>query len=225
MEKELNKSVNYWLKDFGSDFEEVNEEIKEEVLEIDDKVEEEKTIVENLFDIFERFDSLSINENDSDMLVKLNISEELYTIQETLDSIKEKLLDESVADIVASSPVLLPIIAGGITAAIGWITKRKAGGDSAIPRPVVNTLYAINQYVTKGEEKERRNVIEKTVRKAYPNLSKKEIDDVINISLKNVDKLKMMKSSSPKRVLHGGAKSDYVTDFAKINRERFGLDK
>ncbi|HQJ56642.1 MAG TPA: hypothetical protein PLH46_03265 [Caldisericia bacterium] len=212
------KRMEQLLKGDFSDFEykEPKQIVQEsEEIDIPDIVEEPKTIVESLFESFGKYESLSLNESDSDLVEKLNISDELYAIQEALDSIKEKVLDESVSDIIASSPALLPIIAGGIATAIGWYTKRKAGGDSAIPRPVVNTLYAINQYVKGGKEAERREIIKNSVLRANPNLDKKDVDNAITLAIKNSDKLAAMK------LPQGKAKyGTYETDFMKAQKER-----
>ncbi len=229
MNENVNRRIEMLL---GGDFAQfskseqvVEKQIDEDVsLEIPDIVEEEKTFIEKLFESLNVFDNTELNESDSDIISKLDISDEMYAIQEALDSIKEKVLDESVTDIITSSPALLPIIAGGIAAAIGWVFKRKVAGDSAIPRPVVNTLYAINQYVKSGDEDEKTNAIKRIVRKSHPNLDDKQIDNIIRIAKKNDEKLSAMRSSKPKRILHGGQKSDYVTDFAKMNRKRFNLE-
>jgi len=212
------KRMEQLLKGDFSDFEykEPKQIVQEsEEIDIPDVVEEPKTIVESLFESFGKYESLSLNESDSDLVEKLNISDELFAIQEALDSIKEKVLDESVSDIIASSPALLPIIAGGIASVIGWYIKRKAGGDSAIPRPVVNTLYAINQYTKGGKEAERREIIKNSVLKSNPNLDKKDVDNAITLAIKNADKLAAMK------LPQGKAKyGTYETDFMKAQKER-----
>lgn len=213
------KRMEQLLKGDFSDFEykEPSKQVVQESEELDipDEVEEPKTIIESLFESFGKYESLSLNESDSDLVEKLNIFDELFAIQEALDSIKEKVLDESVSDIIASSPALLPIIAGGIASVIGWYTKRKAGGDSAIPRPVVNTLYAINQYAKGGKEAERREIIKNSVLRANPNLDKKDVDNAISLAIKNADKLAAMK------LPQGKAKyGTYETDFMKAQKER-----
>ena len=217
-ESQLKRMEQLLKGDFSAfEYKEPSKQVVQESEELDipDVVEEPKTIIESLFESFGKYESLSLNESDSEIVEKLNISDELFAIQEALDSIKEKFLDESVSDIVASSPALLPIIAGGIASVIGWYVKRKAGGDSAIPRPVVNTLYAINQYTQGGKEAERRETIKNSVLKANPNLDKKDVDNAITLAIKNADKLAAMK------LPQGKAKyGTYETDFMKAQKER-----
>lgn len=217
-ESQLKRMEQLLKGDFSAfEYKEPSKQVVQESEELDipDVVEEPKTIIESLFESFGKYESLSLNESDSEIVEKLNISDELFAIQEALDSIKEKFLDESVSDIVASSPALLPIIAGGIASVIGWYIKRKAGGDSAIPRPVVNTLYAINQYTQGGKEAERRETIKNSVLKANPNLDKKDVDNAITLAIKNADKLAAMK------LPQGKAKyGTYETDFMKAQKER-----
>lgn len=217
-ESQLKRMEQLLKGDFSAfEYKEPSKQVVQESEELDipDVVEEPKTIIESLFESFGKYESLSLNESDSEIVEKLNISDELFAIQEALDSIKDKFLDESVSDIVASSPALLPIIAGGIASVIGWYVKRKAGGDSAIPRPVVNTLYAINQYTQGGKEAERRETIKNSVLKANPNLDKKDVDNAISLAIKNADKLAAMK------LPQGKAKyGTYETDFMKAQKER-----
>lgn len=217
-ESQLKRMEQLLKGDFSAfEYKEPSKQVVQESEELDipDEVEEPKTIIESLFESFGKYESLSLNESDSEIVEKLNISDELFAIQEALDSIKEKVLDESVSDIIASSPALLPIIAGGISSVIGWYIKRKAGGDSAIPRPVVNTLYAINQYTQGGKEAERRETIKNSVLKANPNLDKKDVDNAITLAIKNADKLAAMK------LPQGKAKyGTYETDFMKAQKER-----
>lgn len=179
------------------------------------EVEEDKTIVEHLFESFDKYNSLLLTESDNELIEQFGIADEIFAIQESLDVIREKIVNESVSDIVASTPVLLPIIASGIAGVVGWILKRKAGGDSAIPRPVVNTMFAINQYVQGGKEAERREIIKNAVLKANPNLDKKQVESAIDIAIKNADNLAKIKKPQ------GSAKhGTYETDFMKAQKER-----
>lgn len=178
-------------------------------LELDEEVQE-KGFLETFQEIFEKYDSLNITEEETKLFEAAGIDDELIAIQEAMESIRSKMnLNESVA------ATAIPLIASGIAAVVSWYIRRKAGGDSAIPRPVVNTLYDINQFVSGGKEAERREIIKNSVLKSNPNLDKKQIDNVINLAIKNADKLKNL----PKP--QGSAKhGTYETGFMAAQKER-----
>lgn len=181
-------------------------------LELDEE-NQEKGFLETFQEIFEKYDSLNITEEETKLFESAGIDDELIAIQEAMESIRSKMnLDESVV-------ALLPTIAAGIAGLIGWYIKRHAESKSAIPRPVVNTLYDINQFVSGGKEAERREAIKNFVLKDNPDLDKKQIDQVINLAVKNADKLKATKVVS-KDSRQSGA---YETGFAAINKKRFNL--
>lgn len=182
-------------------------------LELDEEVQE-KGFLETFQEIFEKYDSLNITEEETKLFEAAGIDDELIVIQEAMESIRSKMnLDESVA------VSLLPAIATGIAGLIGWYVKRHTESKSAIPRPVVNTLHDINQFVSGGKEAERRETIKNFVLKGNPNLDKKQVDQVISLAIKNADKLKASKVVS-KDSRKSGA---YETDFAAINKKRFNL--
>ena len=178
-------------------------------LELDEE-NQEKGFLETFQEIFEKYDSLNITEEETKLFESAGIDDELIAIQEAMESIRSKMnLDESVA------ATLLPAIATGIASVVAWYIRRKASGESAIPRPVVNTLYDINQFVSGGKEAERREAIKNFVLKGNPNLDKKELDTVISLAIKNADKLKNL----PKP--QGSAKhGTYETGFMKAQKER-----
>lgn len=182
-------------------------------LELDEEVQE-KGFLETFQEIFEKYDSLNITEEETKLFEAAGIDDELITIQEAMESIRSKMnLDESVA------ATAIPLIATGIASVIAWYIRRKSGGDSAIPRPVVNTLYDINQFVSGGKEAERREIIKNSVLKTNPNLDKKQVDQVISLAIKNADKIKDSKVVSKDSRKSG----NYETDFAAINKKRFNL--
>lgn len=182
-------------------------------LELDEEVQE-KGFLETFQEIFEKYDSLNITEEETKLFEAAGIDDELIAIQEAMESIRSKMnLDESVA------VSLLPAIATGIAGLIGWYIKRHSESKSAIPRPVVNTLYDINQFVSGGKEAERREIIKNSVLKTNPNLDKKQVDQVISLAIKNADKIKDSKVVSKDSRKSG----NYETDFAAINKKRFNL--
>jgi hypothetical protein len=164
-------------------------EDREPIIELElDEENQEKGFLETFQEIFEKYDSLNITEEEADLFESAGIDDELFAIQEAMESIRSKMnLNESVA------ATLLPAIATGIAGLIGWYLKRHSESKSAIPRPVVNTLYDINQFVSGGKEAERREIIKNSVLKANPNLDKKQVDQVISLAIKNADKLKATK--------------------------------
>lgn len=182
-------------------------------LELDEE-NQEKGFLETFQEIFEKYDSLNITEEETKLFESAGIDDELIAIQEAMESIRSKMnLDESVA------ATLLPAIATGIAGLVAWYIKRHSESKSAIPRPVVNTLYDINQFVSGGKEAERREAIKNFVLKGNPDLDKKELDTVISLAIKNADKLKATKVVSKDSRKSG----NYETDFAAINKKRFNL--
>lgn len=182
-------------------------------LELDEEVQE-KGFLETFQEIFEKYDSLNITEEETKLFEAAGIDEELIAIQEAMESIRSKMnLNESVA------VSLLPAIATGFAALLGWYAKRHSESKSAIPRPVVNTLHDINRFIGDKDTEERRAIIRNSVLKSNPNVDKKTVDTLVNLAVKNADKIKDSKVVS-KDSRKSGA---YETDFAAINKKRFNL--
>jgi hypothetical protein len=196
----------------------VQEETIEDVepiieLQLDEEVQE-KGFLETFQEIFEKYDSLNITEEETKLFEAAGIDDELIAIQEAMESIRSKMnLNESVA------VSLLPAIATGFAALLGWYTKRHAESKSAIPRPVVNTLHNINRFIGDKDTEERRAIIRNSVLKSNPNADKKTVDALVSLAQKNADKL-----ADSKVVSKDSRKSgNYETDFAAINKKRFNL--
>jgi hypothetical protein len=172
-----------------------------------------KTFIEAFADTFDTFSEFELNESEQSLVTELEIDEELCTIQEALESIREKIcLSESVAE---AAPMLLTGLATAAAAFAGWLVRRKAGGESAIPRPLVNALHDIKTYVTKGNEKERRQIILNSIERKNPNLDKKIVSSMIDFAIKNADKI------SERPVPKNSAKhGTYETGFMQAQRER-----
>jgi hypothetical protein len=93
------------------------------------------------------------------------------------------------------------------------------GDGKILPTPLANVLHDIKQFVTKGKEKERREIIASNIRGKYPKITKEQVDMLVDYALKNADK------ESARPVPKDSAKhGTYETDFAKINKKRFGLE-
>lgn len=182
-------------------------------LELDEEIQE-KGFLETFQEIFEKYDSLNITEEETKLFESAGIDDELIAIQDAMESIRSKMnLDESV------TATLLPAIATGFSALVAWYLKRHTESKSAIPRPVVNVLHDINRFIGDKDTEERRATIRNSVLKANPNVDKKTVDTLVSLAQKNADKL-----SDSKIVSKDSRKSGkYETDFAAINKKRFNL--
>lgn len=189
-----------------------------------DRKEERKTIeesetsfLENVSKFYDVFESYDLNENDMDDLTGLDINEELFQIMEALEAIKEKAINEDASAIPALLAIAVPGLAALTASVIGAYAK--SGGDIKLPTKIANTIHDIGQYITRGKEKDRRATIEASLKRNNPNIDPKDLKYFVDKAIEDADK------ETKKPVPKGSAKhGTYSTDFATINRKRFGLE-
>jgi hypothetical protein len=200
----------------GGDFSDFPEESIQEAKNIT----ESSTFLEAFSNVFDAYNSYELNETDIETIDSLEINEELAAIQEALDSIRSKMcLSESISDLLPVAGAVIPGLAAGASAIIGLMARKGIGDGKILPTPLANVLHDIKQFVTKGKEKERREIIASNIRGKYPKITKEQVDMLVDYALKNADK------ESARPVPKDSAKhGTYETDFAKINKKRFGLE-
>lgn len=174
----------------------------------------EKNFFEGFSEMYNLFNEYELNESEVDNLDSLKIDEELYAIQEALESIKTKaVLSEDIGSMLA---IAIPGIAFLTTALIKAYAS--SSGEIKTPTKVANAIHDVVQFVTNGKEKERTERLKAVLTRGNPDLDPKTIDRFV---AKAKEEYKRPATSTSKDSRISG-KGD--TDFAAMNRERFKLN-
>lgn len=188
-----------------------------EDLKLTESVNVEKTFIQQFSDVYNLFHNYELNESESDQLDSLDIEDELYVIQEALESIKQKtMLKEDIGSMLA---IAVPGIAFLTTALVKAFAN--SSGDIKVPTKVANTIHDVSQFLTSGKEKERRAVIKAHLTRNNPNLDPDTVEKFIDKAIEDADKDPTRKYIAKQKDSRISGKGD--TDFAAINRARFNL--
>ena len=203
------------------------EEIKEtEEQEIHLTIEEDtpvQSFLENFSETFDRFNAIELNESETSLVVDLDIAEDLANIQEALDNIREKiLLKEDLGSLAQMGAIAIPGLATAGALLIGALVRAKASGEATLPKPLANLLHDVYQFISNGKTKERREIIRASIMRGNPKIDKKDVEWLIDIAMKKGDDIKKHPTISLSKDSRVNGK--YETDFAKINKKRFGLE-
>jgi len=190
--------------------------VSEDVEQISEKIVEsrDKNFFEGFSEMYNLFNEYELNESEIDGLDSLKIDEELYAIQEALESIKSKaMLSEDIGSMLS---IAIPGIAFLTTALIKAYAN--SSGEIKTPTKIANAIHDVAQYVTNGKEKERTERLKAALTRGNPNLDAKTIDRFVARAKEEYTKPATL-TSKDSRI---SGKGD--TDFAAINRKRFGLE-
>ena len=225
MNKDQLLKLNSILGGTSLDFD--GEEIQEtEEKEIHLSIEEDvpvQSFLENFTETFDKFNAMELNESEISLVSDLGIAEDLVNIQEALDNIREKILmNESIGDLAQVGAIAIPGLSMLGAALVGTLVKAKAEGSATLPKPLANLLHDIKHYVTNGDEKERRDVIRASIMRGNPKIDKKDVEFLIDIAMKKGDEVKKHPTISLSKDSRVNGK--YETEFAKINKTRFGIE-
>jgi len=220
----LNSLLGGTSLDFdGTEIQEVQETEEQEIhlsIEEDTPVQ---SFLENFSETFDRFNAIELNESEISVVAELDIADDLANIQEALDNIREKiLLKEDIGSLSQIGAIAIPGLSVLGAALVGALVKAKASGEATLPKPLANLLHDIKTWVTKGDEKERREIIRASLLRSNPKIDKKDVEWLIDIAMKKGDEIKKHPTISLSKDSRVNGK--YETDFAKINKKRFGLE-
>lgn len=212
MDKNVIERMNQLCGDYDPSFDYSLTE-KKVVQKIQETEKIEQTFFDKFGEMYNLINEYELNESEASELDSLNIVDELLVIQEALESIKEKAqLNEDVSMLAVAVPGLAALTVG--------LIKSFLFSEVKTPTKVANVIHDIGQFVSKGNEKQRRDIIKASLTRDNPNMDPKLVDKLIDKAMeenkKPIDRSKVKDS----RI---SGKGD--TGFAEMNRERFKLAK
>ena len=210
MDRNILERMNQLCGDYDTSFNYGVSE-KKVVQEIQETVKTEETFFDKFGSMYNLINEYELNESEADSLDSLKIVDELLVIQEALESIKEKAqLCEDIGMLGVAIPGLAALTVG--------LIKSFLFSEVKTPTKVANVIHDIGNFVSKGNEKERRAIIKASLTRGNPNMDPKLVDKLIDKAMEENKEPTDRSQAKDSRISGKG-----VTDFAAINRKRFNL--